>query len=128
MSRYLLRKDGVRGFFRGLGPPLASVSLFQAVAFASFSSALPLVTDAEEDKADALSLLAAGTLSGIATTVVTTPTDLVKIRLQLQTSSYGGMIDCGRQILRREGVVALFRGFGGTRRAPRVILRRRTTN
>jgi hypothetical protein len=137
-----VRKEGVAGLFKGLPPPMLSVALYQAVCFASFSSALTAVTDTSEDDSSIGSLFLAGCLSGAATVLVTTPTDLVKIRLQLQMENSavstaaaavggaggagsvsggggggGGLVDmvrCARGVLRSEGLPGFYRGMVAT--------------
>jgi len=111
-----VRSEGFRGIWKGIVPPMISVGCYQAVAFASFSAALPLFTSEIEENASVSSLFAAGCLSGLATVLVTTPTDLVKIRLQLDTASsaadrkYRSALECFRGIYRTEGFRGLYRG------------------
>jgi hypothetical protein len=86
--------------------------VYQAVCFASFSAALGLVTREPEATAPISSLFAAGCLSGACTVIVTTPTDLVKIKLQLQQSGqakYTGMLHCARSIIAAEGLAGIYR-------------------
>eukprot|EP00938_MAST-03A_sp_MAST-3A-sp1_P006410 g6410.t1 len=112
--------EGFGGFFKGIGPPLASVAIYQAVAFVSFSTALSLVSAVEtEAEAPIFDLFLAGTLSGVATVAVTTPTDLLKIRLQLQRDApgkaqYKSMFDAAKQITRSGGLNALYQGTVAT--------------
>ena len=65
-------------------------------------------------------LLHAGTFSGLMQTAITTPTELLKIRLQLQTQlpgqpGYVGPIRLLKQVSQREGIsgALLGRGAGG---------------
>eukprot|EP00939_MAST-03C_sp_MAST-3C-sp1_P004323 g4323.t1 len=111
-----VRSEGFNGIWKGLVPPMISVGCYQAVAFASFSTALPMFTSKPEENASIWSLFGAGCLSGLATVIVTTPTDLVKIRLQLDTGTsaskrkYKGTLDCLRSIYSVEGFRGLYRG------------------
>lgn len=112
-----LRNEGVTGLFKGLSPPLVSIAAYQAVCFASFSAALKIVTDEPEDKASIKSLFLAGSMSGVATVLVTTPADLIKIRLQLNTAGGGGISDmarCARDIAKEEGARGFYRGIVAT--------------
>jgi len=114
-----LKLEGFGGLFKGVAPPLLSVSAFQGVAFASFGFALRMITDTDNDgkvkEEDASSgqLFVAGSLSGAATVLVTTPTDLLKIRLQIRGAGEGGglmeMRDAARAIYRIEGTRGFFR-------------------
>lgn len=118
--RKTLSHEGFGGFFKGIGPPLASVAIYQAVAFVSFSNALNLVSSSKtEADAPVFDLFLSGTLSGVATVAVTTPTDLLKIRLQLQRDSpgkgrYKSTFDAAKQILRSGGPKALYQGTVAT--------------
>jgi solute carrier family 25 carnitine/acylcarnitine transporter 20/29 len=112
-----VRGEGVAGLFKGLPPPLISVAAYQAVCFASFSAALPRITDDPEELASVPALFLAGSLSGAATVFVTTPTDLIKIRLQLDKGGGGGMRDmarCARRIFAAEGLRGFCRGMEAT--------------
>jgi solute carrier family 25 carnitine/acylcarnitine transporter 20/29 len=63
-----------------------------------------------------LNVYAAGCIAGLASTVVASPIELVKIRLQTQTNHeiYKGNIDCMMQMIRQNGAKGLFKGFSGT--------------
>ncbi|GMI29981.1 hypothetical protein TrRE_jg13060, partial [Triparma retinervis] len=83
--RAVLSEAGARGLMKGVLPPLLSISLYQAVCFASFQTSLRYFSGgAREEDATNMQLFKAGTASGFATVLVTTPTDLLKIRLQLR--------------------------------------------
>jgi len=115
--RQTVRAEGVRGPLKGLAPPLLSISCYQAVCFASFSTALVAVTDKTENEASMGSLFVAGCMSGAATVFVTTPTDLLKVRLQLDTKGSGGlrqMLQCAKQVLASEGPMGFYRGLTAT--------------
>ena len=115
--RKTVRAEGVRGPLKGLAPPLLSISCYQAVCFASFSTALVAVTDKTENEASMGSLFVAGCMSGAATVFVTTPTDLLKVRLQLDTKGSGGlrqMLQCAKQVLASEGPMGFYRGMTAT--------------
>lgn len=113
----IFAKEGFPGFFKGLPPPLVSVMIYQATAFAAFSASLKLVTNDSEDTASLPALFVAGTLAGVATVPVTTPTDLVKIRMQLDLKGQQGlrgMLHCARMVYRAEGVSGILRGAEAT--------------
>ncbi|KAJ8061289.1 hypothetical protein OCU04_010352 [Sclerotinia nivalis] len=59
---------------------------------------------------------AAGAIAGVSEILVMYPLDVVKTRVQLQTSSagpdgYNGMVDCFRKIIKNEGISRLYRGI-----------------
>lgn len=66
-------------------------------------------------------IFVAGVIAGIATTVITAPMELVKLRLQIQGSEgnhvkpkYSGVLDCGMKIYEKQGVRGLYRGTMAT--------------
>ncbi|GMH82994.1 hypothetical protein TrVE_jg9802 [Triparma verrucosa] len=112
-----LAHEGVKGLFKGLAPPLGSIAIYQAVCFASFSPALSLLTPFAASKATSNHLFLAGCASGLATVLVTTPTDLLKIKLQTKTavthhqSSIKQML---LSIIKNEGLTGLYKGASAT--------------
>jgi solute carrier family 25 iron transporter 28/37 len=53
----------------------------------------------------------AGAIATIVNDGFMTPVDVVKQRLQVAHSPYTGLADCTRQILRHEGVGALYKSY-----------------
>lgn len=61
----------------------------------------------------------AGGISGLAQSVLSCPSELVKIRLQMQidagtADAFRGPLDCARHLLRTEGLSSLYRGMAAT--------------
>uniref|UniRef100_A0A0W0G042 Mitochondrial carrier n=1 Tax=Moniliophthora roreri TaxID=221103 RepID=A0A0W0G042_MONRR len=62
----------------------------------------------------------AGMCAGVTSTIVATPVENLKIKLQLQTQrsaadrQFRGPLDCIRQIVRTQGVLGLWSGFTGS--------------
>ena len=69
-----------------------------------------------EEVAAPLSLPAivfAGGMAGVAMWSVAIPPDTIKSRLQsAPTGTYSGFLDCARQLIAKDGVKALWKGFG----------------
>lgn len=63
-------------------------------------------------------MLVAGGLAGVNCWICCYPVDVVKTRLQAQTSSskvaYNGSWDCFRKSVKNDGASVLFRGLGST--------------
>jgi hypothetical protein len=66
-----------------------------------------------------LTLLAAGAIAGIPAASLVTPADVIKTRLQVVARSgqttYTGVIDAARKIMREEGPKAFWKGTVGKR-------------
>jgi Mitochondrial carrier protein len=64
-----------------------------------------------------IQLFSAGALAGLFNSFIVTPVDRVKCLLQVRrgtTSEYKGSFDCANQLMRKEGIHSLYRGFGIT--------------
>jgi hypothetical protein len=104
--KQIVKHDGLLGLFKGLPPPFFTIALNQAVRFTTFQTAIRAITDLPIDEASKVHLFMAGSIAGMATVPVSTPTDLLKIRLQLKKNSDGGlreMVLTGKEVLRLEG-------------------------
>ena len=66
-------------------PPLAAVALQNAIMFGVYNNAIRLFPKAQDHLHSALQVAFAGGLAGLAQLWIITPTDLVKIKLQMQT-------------------------------------------
>ncbi|XWS11914.1 hypothetical protein CRYUN_Cryun37aG0046100 [Craigia yunnanensis] len=120
--RRVVTKEGPAALYRGMGAPLASVTFQNAMVFqiyAIFSRAFDSsvsATDPPSYKGVALGGVGTGALQS----VMLTPVELVKIRLQLQSTSnaisqtasaHTGPISVAKGILKTEGLRGLYRGF-----------------
>jgi solute carrier family 25 (mitochondrial thiamine pyrophosphate transporter), member 19 len=119
--RDIQRDEGVRGFFRGLGPGIAQIVPFMGLFFMLYEGfRIPLGTlDLPFGGSDAT----AGVLASIVAKTGVFPLDLVRKRIQVQgptrsryihrnIPSYElGATRAIREILRVEGVRGLYRGL-----------------
>ena len=128
--KQIFTSQGPRGFYRGMGPPLVTVAAFNAVLFGSTGFLNRIIRPDGGILTPAEACLT-GSLAGIPASVLATPTELLKCRLQAQGGArpppgmvytladaqaskllYAGPVDALRSIVKFEGgVQALFRGF-----------------
>ncbi|KAG8073671.1 hypothetical protein GUJ93_ZPchr0006g45094 [Zizania palustris] len=117
----ILRRDGLRGFYRGFGASLAGTVPARALYMAALEATKSSVGSAaislgvSEPAASAAASAAGGVSAAIAAQVVWTPVDVISQRLMVQTSStcrYRGGVDAFKKILLADGVRGLYRGFG----------------
>jgi len=116
--------DGIKGMYRGMGPPLVGVTPIFALSFASYDLGKKIVYAATPDRKDpqlSLGELAfAGFFSAVPTTLVAGPAERVKVLLQLQGQSgstgpkYNGPVDVVRQLYKEGGLKSVFRGTTAT--------------
>lgn len=131
------RRESIFGFFKGMSFPLASIAINNCVVFGVFSNTARFLSQhhsnvPEASLSPALShLLLASMVAGAVSVGMSTPVDLIKIRLQMQTQSfrevhlhsktqtvalgegpaYKGPVHCITTILRTEGLAGLYRGL-----------------
>ncbi|KAG8053112.1 hypothetical protein GUJ93_ZPchr0001g31390 [Zizania palustris] len=124
LLRGILRAEGPSALYRGMGAPLASVAFQNAMAFqvyAILSRSLDSPSSMPEPPSYT-SVALAGVGTGALQTLILSPVELVKIRLQLEAAGqkhrrpgdHHGPVDMARDILRREGVRGIYRGLAVT--------------
>ncbi|KAF0852413.1 mitochondrial solute carrier family 25 (mitochondrial carnitine/acylcarnitine transporter) member 20/29 [Andalucia godoyi] len=119
-----VRHEGFRGLYKGVSSPLGGVPWMYTISFGSWGAAQKMLEKPGEKNLSLFRVSLAGAISGVATTVVTTPVELLKIRLQTQYSAgtigdvanykpkYNGLLDCAVKSYREHGIrKGLFRGF-----------------
>uniref|UniRef100_A0AAG5DTK0 Mitochondrial carnitine/acylcarnitine carrier protein n=1 Tax=Anopheles atroparvus TaxID=41427 RepID=A0AAG5DTK0_ANOAO len=114
--RKIIIREGVHGLYRGMSSPMAGVAVVNAIVFGVYGNIQRRTSDPNSLR----SHFAAGTAAGLAQSVVCSPMELIKTRLQLQDNlpktahRFSGPLDCTRHIWRREGARGIFRGLGIT--------------
>lgn len=110
----------IKGFYRGVIPPLLGVTPIFAVSFWGYDVGKRLVTWGSNPVTDIAGssskltplttsqLALAGFFSAIPTTLITAPTERVKV--VLQTSESGSFLGAARTLIREGGVRSLFQG------------------
>mmetsp|Transcript_21910 Transcript_21910/g.89108 ORF Transcript_21910/g.89108 Transcript_21910/m.89108 type:complete len:262 (-) Transcript_21910:880-1665(-) len=119
--RKVVKTEGMPGLFRGIGPPLATVSLLNAVLFSAngyLRGMARKISNLPENAPLTTSMYAAcGAGSGVFMALVACPTELVKCRLQIQSQghvAYQGPMDCTRSIIRNRGILGMYTGLTPT--------------
>ncbi|GAA6030997.1 hypothetical protein JCM8097_008978 [Rhodosporidiobolus ruineniae] len=115
-------RDGLKGFYRGMGPPLAGVTPMFAVSFWGYAMGKKLVYAATPNRSSSVlsygELAAAGFFSAIPTTLVAAPVERVKVLLQMQGQGgkqlYSGPIDAVSKLYREGGLRSIYRGTAAT--------------
>lgn len=108
--RHIHRKEGLRGVFNGLGITLLREAPSYGVYFVTYEA-----LTRSEHRISTWHMLLAGGLAGTASWIVSYPLDVVKSRLQADTTAkYTGALDCFRKSVQNEGYGCLFRGLNST--------------
>ncbi|XP_040298158.1 solute carrier family 25 member 48 isoform X2 [Bufo bufo] len=126
----------VAGFFKGMSFPLATIAIYNSVVFGVFSNAQRFISQYRDTSRrhppDLIDVTFASMLAGCVSVGIGGPVDLVKIKLQMQTQcassevvsltqntsihhykrTYKGPVHCVNCILRKEGLLGMYRGAG----------------
>ncbi|XP_049743391.1 electrogenic aspartate/glutamate antiporter SLC25A12, mitochondrial isoform X4 [Elephas maximus indicus] len=109
----VLRDLGLFGLYKGAKACFLRDIPFSAIYFPVYAHCKLLLAD-ENGHVGGLNLLAAGAMAGVPAASLVTPADVIKTRLQVAAragqTTYSGVIDCFRKILREEGLSAFWKG------------------
>ena len=105
-------KDGVRGFYSGLGVSLVGTLPARSIYFATYARAKAAMTQrwGEHPLVHLVAAVAAGGTSNF----VMSPLWVIRTRMQLGGNLYKGYFDAFGKIVNTEGVPGLYRGFSAS--------------
>lgn len=108
----IYRREGLRGIFSGLGITFLREIPSYGIYFMTYEA---LTKSTSSSAISTLHMLLAGGLAGTASWVLTYPVDVIKSRLQADTSGkYSSAMDCFKKSIKSEGATCLFRGLNST--------------
>lgn len=121
--RRVMAGEGPAALYRGMGAPLASVTFQNAMVFQTYAI-LSRAFDSSASATDPPSykgVVLGGVGTGAIQSIMLSPVELVKIRLQLQNvshanlreaaASHKGPVSVAKSILKAEGIKGIYRGF-----------------
>lgn len=123
-----VKHESLRGLYKGMSSPMAGVAFVNAIVFGVHGNMVKHIQNPDSLRSQVL----CGAAAGLSQSIVTSPMELVKTRVQLQTeacvttkslscaatssstvtncSSYTSPIDCIKKIVTTEGWRGMFRG------------------
>ncbi|KAH0002445.1 hypothetical protein KCU78_g14356, partial [Aureobasidium melanogenum] len=124
----ILKNEGATAFYKGTLTPLIGIGACVSVQFGAFHYARRSFERQNAEKNGVLETpqplsysqyYAAGAFAGVANTLMSSPIEHIRIRLQTQSHGaarlYNGPIDCVKKLCAHEGVLkGLYRGTGVT--------------
>ncbi|KAG8462533.1 hypothetical protein KFE25_010358 [Diacronema lutheri] len=124
----IARREGPLGFYAGCAPAVQRACLVNMGELTTYDSAKnAIVENVGFARDDMRCHLLAATCSGFVASLFSTPADVAKSRIMNQKArpyggelQYAGLVDCWATTVKREGVLALYKGFlpGWIRLAP----------
>ncbi|THD18816.1 Carnitine/acylcarnitine translocase [Fasciola hepatica] len=117
-AKKTVARDGVLGFYKGMGAPVVGVAPIFAICFFGYNWGKKVFAE-DPMHLRKHEILLAGMFSGVFTTAIVAPGERIKCLLQIQSGScaphkYKGPIDVVRQLYREGGLRSLFRGTVAT--------------
>eukprot|EP00188_Purpureofilum_apyrenoidigerum_P002555 Plantae.Rhodophyta-Purpureofilum_apyrenoidigerum.ctg26231.p1 GENE.Plantae.Rhodophyta-Purpureofilum_apyrenoidigerum.ctg26231~~Plantae.Rhodophyta-Purpureofilum_apyrenoidigerum.ctg26231.p1 ORF type:complete len:290 (-),score=28.21 Plantae.Rhodophyta-Purpureofilum_apyrenoidigerum.ctg26231:130-999(-) len=119
VARRTVEAEGPRGLLRGL-----RVTIFREIpayggfflAYEAIKRALANSLHVADDEMPAWTIFLSGATAGVLSWIPIYPIDVVKSRLQVESSTPGGVgiLSCVRSVYRTGGLKAFFHGFGPT--------------
>lgn len=111
----IIQKESMSGLYRGLSSPIASISVLNAIVFGVYGNVQRNTTDPDS----LIAHFCAGSAAGLSQTLICSPMELVKSRLQIQNNipnavKHKNPWECLRYIAKHEGRRGVFKGLGIT--------------
>ncbi|XP_058863217.1 mitochondrial adenyl nucleotide antiporter SLC25A23-like isoform X2 [Acipenser ruthenus] len=109
--RGMVAEGGLRSLWRGNGINVLKIAPESAIKFMAYEQ-IKRAIRGNEGTLRVQERFVAGSLAGATAQTIIYPMEVLKTRLTLRkTGQYSGMWDCARQILRKEGVRAFYKGY-----------------
>jgi solute carrier family 25 carnitine/acylcarnitine transporter 20/29 len=119
LAKNIWKNEGICGIYRGLGITLLRDAPALGFYFGTYEYMREKLHPGcrETCEENMSTVFIAGGFAGMSSWLFNYPTDVIKTRLQAQTSSsmkYKGILDCTLKIIKEEGSIVLWRGLGAT--------------
>ncbi|XP_072288704.1 calcium-binding mitochondrial carrier protein SCaMC-2-A [Eucyclogobius newberryi] len=107
----MIREGGVRSLWRGNGVNILKIAPESALKFMAYEQ-IKRVIGSEKGSLSICERFVAGSMAGVIAQSTIYPMEVLKTRLALRTTGqYSGIADCAKQILKREGLSAFYKGY-----------------
>jgi solute carrier family 25 carnitine/acylcarnitine transporter 20/29 len=125
----ILKNEGPSAFYKGTLSPLLGISFCVAVQFGSNEAAKNYFKKKNKilncnENLNLMQIIISGIFAGITNSIVISPVELLRIKLQVQgkfelgssTNSvrYSGTIDCAKKIFSLNGMKGIYQGYSAT--------------
>jgi len=121
----IARDEGFRALYFGIKPAIFRQATYGTIKFGVYYRLKSLIMGSETREESLSVNVFLGVLAGATSAAITTPTDVLKVRMQAQTGRANhelGLAACFLDIYRNEGVKGLWRGVGPTAQRAGVVV------
>jgi solute carrier family 25 carnitine/acylcarnitine transporter 20/29 len=108
------REEKFVGLYKGITSPLASCALLNGLIFASYRFFMRIQLDDKDAIPSLTQVTLAGIATGIVTSLITTPTDLIKIQQQNSLLEKPSVKTVALRMYKQRGIRGLYRGITAT--------------
>ncbi|RID54287.1 hypothetical protein BRARA_G01621, partial [Brassica rapa] len=106
----IVRQEGVRALWTGLGPNVARNAIINAAELASYDQVKQTILKIPGFTDNVVTHILSGLGAGFFAVCIGSPVDVVKSRM-MGDPSYKGTIDCFVKTLKADGPMAFYKGF-----------------
>ncbi|CAJ0942427.1 unnamed protein product [Ranitomeya imitator] len=118
----ICREEGLTALYSGIAPAMLRQASYGTIKIGTYQSMKRLFVDRPEDETLVLNVFC-GVLSGVFSSCIANPTDVLKIRMQAQGSvMQGGMIGNFINIYQQEGTRGLWKGVSLTAQRAAIVV------
>ncbi|XP_008117719.2 kidney mitochondrial carrier protein 1 isoform X2 [Anolis carolinensis] len=118
----IFREEGPKALYFGIAPALLRQASYGTIKIGTYQSLKRIFIEQPEDETLAVNVLC-GVLSGVISSSIANPTDVLKIRMQAQGSVIqGGMIGNFMTIYQTEGTKGLWKGVSLTAQRAAIVV------
>ncbi|GMI16809.1 hypothetical protein TrLO_g2155 [Triparma laevis f. longispina] len=114
--KHIIRNETFSALYKGVATPLLSLTILNTLNFTSYNHFKRVFNGSGDNFVGVSSCFLAGSLAGPIASVVSTPEHMIKTQMQIDNKRKGGALytngsfDAAKQIIRKNGVAALYRG------------------
>uniref|UniRef100_A0A8B9QM45 Solute carrier family 25 member 30 n=1 Tax=Anas platyrhynchos TaxID=8839 RepID=A0A8B9QM45_ANAPL len=118
----ICREEGLKALYSGIAPAMLRQASYGTIKIGTYQSLKRMFVERPEDETLMINVLC-GILSGVISSAIANPTDVLKIRMQAQGSVIqGGMMGNFIQIYQTEGTKGLWKGVSLTAQRAAIVV------
>ncbi|XP_054062067.1 kidney mitochondrial carrier protein 1 [Rissa tridactyla] len=118
----ICREEGLKALYSGIAPAMLRQASYGTIKIGTYQSLKRMFVERPEDETLMINVLC-GILSGVISSSIANPTDVLKIRMQAQGSVIqGGMMGNFIQIYQKEGTKGLWKGVSLTAQRAAIVV------
>lgn len=121
----IVRDEGLRALYFGIKPAVFRQATYGTIKFGVYYRLKSIIMGSESHDESLFLNVCLGMLAGATSAAITTPTDVLKVRMQAQTGGANhelSLAACFIDVYRNEGVKGLWRGVGPTAQRAAVVV------